>query len=160
MRARQDGRPSKLTPKELIELCENCPYDDCVDDMSGCPAYKARARSLKEENAKPSEDKAKPSGSAIPTLDITVANKKEEPPAIPPIKPIVVDRSPTRSQLAGYNAAIAALERANEVTDTQKFNLPEVKSIIEQLKVIRFTWFAELVDWDIVAKSPAKGVRK
>ena len=38
------------TPKEEIEICEHCPYDDCIEKYKkGCDYYKNKKRLLQEK---------------------------------------------------------------------------------------------------------------
>ena len=150
---------------EVVELCMQCPYDDCISPDRGCAEMRKLKMALKagEEYHPPENWGAKePDPQAL--LDAAWA-KLENPAskvknakkvkAVAPALEVEELPQPTihHIKLHHYNEAIKALE----VLHDSAVNIgPAIVEMIQAIKTDRSVRFDYLIDWDAVARGGSK----
>ena len=161
-------------PREVVDLCTNCPFDDCISSGKGCEEVRKLRKALKEgkKHSPPADwgiQKPKPEKKPVEESQARHYARKRDPvPEYPP--PIMlVEEVPAgppepeqcppmyeeRNLLMLCNLAIDALERLMD-------NIPELEwpphlhagSI--SLKQYRMQRFADLIDWAAIARGGYK----
>lgn len=148
-------------PREVVELCMQCPYDDCKAPSSGCSEVRKLRQALKEgkeyrppENwgANPEPEPPEPVNDPQALLDQAWA--KMEKPKQPAI---MIEEIPQpnvqHGRLHHFNEAIKALELLHEDVATLG---PDLTQMIQTLKRERAVRYEYLIDWAAVARGGKK----
>ena len=157
---------------ELVALCENCPYPDCISPDRGCKSWQeTRAALVKGEPAPPPNYPAiEPKQEPLPREETRSRhyNRKNDPSSeyTPPSMMLEVLPGPPnptpapslysdRNLLLLYNLAIDALSKLMGQIDELEWPA-HLHAGCESLKNDRIKRFAHLIDWDVIAKGGTK----
>lgn len=169
--SRYNGADQVENRPEMIDLCENCEYPDCIAPDRGCALWRStRAALLKgdpppEPIYPPIEPRPEPrpreetrgrhyNHKNEPVPEYTPPIMLEEVPAGPP-DPAPAASMDERSLLMLYNLSIDALEKLmSQIPDIDW--PPHLYAGCESLKNDRMRRFAHLIDWAAIAKRGTK----
>lgn len=144
----------------VVELCTNCPYDDCLSPDSGCDEMRKLKKALREgQEYHPPENwgpQADPDPQAL--LDAAWKKLEKQKPEKPPREPsIMIEELPQPDiqhlNLHRYNEAIRALELLHDVATGIG---PAITQAILTIRNNRAVRFDHLIDWDAVARGGNK----
>lgn len=151
-------------PREVVEFCMQCPYDDCVSPNKGCSEVRKLRKALKEgkeysppENwgVKPEPEPPEPVNDPQALLDQAWAKMKK--PKQPKQPAIMIEEIPQpyvqHSRLHHFNEAIKALELLHDDVVTIG---PDLAQMIQTLKRERAIRYDHLIDWNAVARGGSK----